>query len=135
MAAAAGAAAVCSWRTGVTLAPGRARWMPLTTTQSSAEQAAFDDLHGPLARSGRDRPLLDDAVVVDDEDVAAGLVRAQGELRNQQRVRALADRYADADEGARQQRAVGVGEDRPDLQRTVFGSMPLATKSTWPECG
>ena len=64
-----------------------------------------------------DRALLDDVVLAGDEHIAPALVAADGAIRNQQHVRLFDKRHADADEIARQQLPVGVGQDGADGER------------------
>ena len=61
--------------------------------------------------------LLDDPIGVDDEHIAARLIAAHGDLRDQQRL-LRAQRHPHAKEIARQERLFGILEDPAHLQRS-----------------
>ena len=67
------------------------------------------------------RALLDDVLVVDDEDIAAGLVGAEGTLGDEQDRAVQLVRDAEADEGAGDDGVVFVGEDGAALDGAGLG--------------
>ena len=115
---------------GTTLPPGLVRHNSPTMTRSSARQPRGNRAQPVEHLAELYIALFDDVVVVDDEQIAAALVRLQRAVRDKQGVaRAAPHRQADPDEKARQQVAMRVGEHaahqhRPgrgvDRRRDVF---------------
>ena len=118
-------------------ASGPSELQPLDDELLARLQAAIDDRHiAVFERSDFDRPMLDDVVGPDDEQILSLLIGAQGAIRHQQRIRLRADRHPNSHEqpGAKRY-GCGLGNTPRTEIVPVVGSTWLSAKSMVPLCG
>ena len=95
---------------GVTLAPGRTRISPLTTTVSSGLEARLTTRRPSTRGPSVTYFGVDDVVAVERVDELAHLLGADGRIRHEQRFSRRRGSDLDAPEHAGRQAPVGVGE-------------------------
>ena len=106
-------------RVCATVTPGRTRCRPLTMTTSPAARPFADDAQAVDEPAGLDGPVLNDALLVDDEHEALAQVGADRAIVDERALYLLRAHELHAREQARRELPVAVVEDGARTNRAV----------------